>query len=622
MTTPVWEPGTLYQPGSLVTPRSFSQQVQTPPTDPGFESGTLDDWTVTPVGGAGSGQAYNVFQFEGTYSFLWAGGAGSGQGSGIGCELVNDFRAPVLPGQSITASCRCMSVPRHREHHVHSRVRIYWYNESNEQIAISDTTPYGGAGNQFGTTGEWVLSTVTAAAPAGAAFASIGAFLTSNQGDDNGAYVDDFQWNYVAQTAPEGLVFRAVQDNAGYSGAIEPAWPVVNGQTVVDNEVTWEATTASRVVWEATPLLVSGAVEPTFPLVPGATVQDNTIAWVAMDHRVKDEKCPHSKIVAIAASKVFAADGDIVGFSATVNPLDWSTANDAGYIPFGLHTYGANAILAMGLYRSNLMVFNEKGYQMWQVDQDPRNMALLDAVPIGSRFHRAIHPVSNDLAILTDQGIRNIGIAGASANAQAGFFGKQIDPLVVEALKAMDAGDEAIGLFWPGAGQYWLFFGDEAFVLTMNGDKNDMSWSRYQFPAEITDWTLHNGKLLLRAGDLVWEMDEDILGIDDYSDDTDLGTHGTPFEGYIAWPYLDFGPLGIDKELEGIDVVATGEFSVSIGYNQNNEALATAGYTIDGDTLVNAGMIPFPLTAPSFQFRLTFTYGQFWEWSALNVYIT
>ncbi len=95
---------------------------------------------------------------------------------------------------------------------------------------------------------------------------------------------------------------------------------------------------------------------------------------------------------------------------------------------------------------------------------------------------------------------------------------------------------------------------------------------------------------------------------------------GIPFEGYIAWPYLDFGILGIDKMMEGFDIVANGIFRVSFGYSQRDFSLATPDYELDGDTLVG-GMVPMPLTAPSFQLRLTFDGEQAWEWFASNLYI-
>jgi hypothetical protein len=100
----------------------------------------------------------------------------------------------------------------------------------------------------------------------------------------------------------------------------------------------------------------------------------------------------------------------------------------------------------------------------------------------------------------------------------------------------------------------------------------------------------------------------------------DMVETGTPFEGYMAWPYLDFGLLGQDKELEGFDAVIDGTFRVSFGYSQRDFSLATDAYALAGDTLTG-DMIPMPLTAPSFQMRITFDASQAWEWFASNMYI-
>lgn len=95
---------------------------------------------------------------------------------------------------------------------------------------------------------------------------------------------------------------------------------------------------------------------------------------------------------------------------------------------------------------------------------------------------------------------------------------------------------------------------------------------------------------------------------------------GTPFEGYMAWNYLDLGPIGVDKELEGCDVVISGKAELSIGFNQSDPSLATAPHELDGDTLPGVGMLPFPLTAPSFQVRLRFLADAPWSWQATNIY--
>lgn len=622
MTTPRWEAGTLYQPGALVVPRSLANAAQEPPLDPGFESGGLASWSYTVFGGADPvPSVQSTHKFQGTYALMHPGGNGSGSEGGVELSFVNNRRVAVVAGQSISGSAYYRYNVNGHVNGSRARTRIYWFNAALVQISFTDGTLLFGQAPELG----WVRGDITGVAPPDAAFASIGCWLTARASGD--VFADAFSWDYIATTLPDGLVFRATQTNAGYSGSTEPAWPSVAGNTVVDNEVTWTAVFASRITWEAAPILVSGSYEPEWPESPGASVRDGTIAWVCMDHRVKDEKCPSSKIVTIGASKVFAADGDIVAFSATVNPLDWSTEQDAGFLPTGLQAHGGNGCEALGLYNSNLVSFSDRGYQIWQIDEDPANMALLDAKPVDCRHHLSLQPISNDLLFLSSQGIRNIGTAGATGNMQAGWFGKDIDPLVIAALRDLERVNEAsnleedlpLGLYWPGAGQYWLFFGEQAFVLTMNGGAKDMSWSRYEFPAAVDAWTIHDGDLFLRASDIVWRVSDEAL-TDDEVYATDVGGDGVVFEGRVWWQYLDFGVLGVDKTLVSVDLAITGRVDISIGYNQRNVLLATTPHSVNGDTLPE-DPLPIEVTGPSLQLRLNFGGNQTWEWSAaaLNI---
>lgn len=837
MATPVWQPGTIYAPGSLVQSASAIAPVPDQVTNGGFESGNTG-WSLGS--GFSIGEFGNGTHFQGTWSLQW-----DLTGSG---RAINTNATEVVPGQTINANCQVQQGAS-SSGEAGARAEIAWYDASDELISFSSGNLIDSGSNQ-----TWKQSSVTGVAPAGAAFARFSVYAERSGGGDE-LWVDNCTWDAVVTTLPTGLVFRAVQALAGYSGATEPVWPIVNGATVVDNEVTWEAVFASRVVWEAAPVLVSGSYEPDWPTIPDGTVADGTIKWVAMNARVQDAKCPHSKIVAIAVSKIFAADEDIIPFSATTNPLDWSSEADAGYLPFGLNTYGATPVGGLGLYRGNLIAFNSEGYQMWQVDQDPANMALLDASPVDCVYRKSVQAVMNDLVFLSSQGVRNISIAGGSTNLQAGSFGKQIDPLV---LAKLQAGLEPISLFFPGFGQYWLIFDDEAFVLTINSSK-DQSWSRYVFPAAITDFAIQSGVLYLRAGDLVWEVSLEALADDVYFDvptiegltipedpgtllvwpnavlfrrtqgsvgvaqtpngysssggsvtipgdnggyavvssagttgafaaftvtvggfdmddnpvteqivktaglrfvvgeqlfsiitsvtldstatgtdafycvgyqtwtpdedgddiiidmrgaiviqgnasgasiaanglldtaypitlpssglltvqrsantaaitlsfnggtetialptgvtgqivtgDTDVASvsavavtqsgstfvdigiyltispSSEPFEGYIAWPYLDFGVPGMDKTLDSVDVTADGTFTVSIGYNQRNFDLATTPHPVDGDTLPGTP-VPIPVAGPSFQLRLTFDSQQEWEWQMANMYLS
>lgn len=595
-----WTPGTEYPPGSLVRAPNVGAVTKTVLSNPDFESGA-SDWTLesdlainatNPYAGTNSLEAAISVSFPFTEIIRYA---------------TNNDRHAVVPGQSVRVEAQA----EYDGKFIYAAIGVAFFDSGGTLISRE----FGNV-QTYGLTVQYRLIEVAATAPAGAATCT--AVVRFRAVDTGGitynAYVDNIVWSHSEFAELGTFNYQAVQASTGYSGTSEPVWPTVLGGTVVDNEVTWEAVDANLIVWEAKPILKSGSVEPTWPTVEDAAVVDNTVQWVAKTQRITDENCPNSKYVTITAGKVFAGDDDIVAFSATVNPLDWSSINDAGYIPFGLNDYGSEPISAIGLYRSNLVVFNTEGFQMWQVDADPQNFALLDALPLGCPYNKSLEAVGNDLMFCSEEGVRNIGIAGASTNLQAGVFGKQVDPVVKAGLAGLADDDDMISLYYPGAGQYWLIFGAEAFVLTMNGGKRDMSWSRYVFPHDITDWALKDGDLYLRAGDLVWKVDENIL-VDDAGGDDDV------FTGRLWWPYLDFGALGQDKEMIGFDTVAEGQYDISFGYDQSDDSVATAPFTItDGDTLYG-DIVPFELVAPSIQMRLTFAGNQSWEWSASTIYL-
>ena len=270
-------------------------------------------------------------------------------------------------------------------------------------------------------------------------------------------YVDNFQWNYVTGAAAPTLAFKAIQVNVGTSGTTEPTWPISVGLTVVDNTVTWEAVTIDSVTWEASSVLTSGGSEPTWPTESGSFVADNNIAWQSSHLRIEDENNPNSKVVAIAASKVFAGDVDIVRFCATLNARDWTSEDDAGFLPTGLQQKSQVGVDAMGVYRGNLAIWSASTFQIWQVDPDPASMALLDAMEgIGTRHQQAVQPVSDDLFFLAALGVRTVSIAEGTNNLASGDVGVPIDILIQVEADAVDS--EPVASYYPGAGQYWLAF--------------------------------------------------------------------------------------------------------------------------------------------------------------------
>lgn len=441
MAYPVWQSGTLYQPGDIVVPITAPSPTATSVENGEFTDGA-NNWDFT-------GSAfYSEHVSKGgwrTYVELPGNQAGGG--------ALNQTKLVVPVGKKITAAC-LIDQGASVAGATRGWVEVHWFSASNVLLRIDK-------GNQVdsGAGGAVHRSTCEAICPEGAAYCRAGIELWSVADHNHAIWGGNLWVEGTFAGLPADLAYKAVQPESGFSDASEPAWPPVLGQQVVDNEVTWEAIAATRVVWTAEPLYISGETEPEWPEEEGGMVKDGTVTLRAVSRRVEDPNCPNTKIVAIAASKVFCGDDDIVRYSATVNPLDWSTDNDAGYLPTGLQNYGANPVTAMGLYRGNLIVFNAEAFQLWQVDEDPANMALLDALPMGSTQHHAIAPVSNDLFFLASQGVRTVGIAASSTNFQAGDVGMPVDPLVQEA--AADA-DQPLGLYYPAMGQYWLAFSQAA----------------------------------------------------------------------------------------------------------------------------------------------------------------
>lgn len=542
-----WKAGGIYQYGAIVTPPNNQGAYVDAVFNGNFYQNGGFSTTGWSLNSAGSGTNWAAENAPGS----WTGGSNFGviynpggvnaQTSQVVSQSSTEYGA-VTPGQSVTATCYYQYSSNDNEFTL--SFNLNWYNASNTLISTVTTTA-------SGTNQGWIKISVSGSAPANAAFAGL-SFTAgcSYSGGRGTAAVTNVQWNLQQASAATQLIYQCTAVGTynsgnpppagiiaqGTSGTKPPQWPTNVGGTVVDGQLTWTAVGSSIITWTAFPIMESSNVQPAFPTVPGQSVWDGDttplalnglstgaappyapseiqgvqlwkggFVWQCISRQITDPNCPNTNIVALGASHVFVGDTDIVAFSAAVNPTDFTSSNNAGYLPTGLQNYGDNPVAVLGLYRSNLMVWNSGGYQMWQIDPDPSNMALLDAQPIGSTYTLASQTVSTDNLILTPVGIRNVGMTGATVNMQTGMSGQPIDDLVQAQIQA--AQYTPFSLYFPARGQYWCIFGPQAFVSTTN-KPGQFLWSRYLFPDALTNWTLWGDELYLRtANSLVWHFD-------------------------------------------------------------------------------------------------------------------
>jgi len=598
MAFPLWQPNRTYRPGDIVVPRTQPPSYSVALTNGNFEQGNtgwnFEGQAVYAPKTADNGQQCAMLDY----------------GKTAGTAL-NQSQLSVPPGKPLTVRGSIMIKQKGRGGG--GNVIIRWYTA--QDILISEHHSEFIAGGKQG----WKEARITAACPPNAAYARAG-FALSVQSSNNRIYAGMLAvLTTVYPPPPPGLTFKAVQDKAAVSAAHEPDWPRTTGIQVTDGDVIWEAQIASRLTWKAEPLYLSGTTEPEWPQYVGGRATDGSITWQAAARDIDDPNCPHGKVVVIAASKVFCADGDIVRYSATVNPLDWSSDNNAGYLPTGLQNYGANPAAALGLYRSSVIAFNSEGFQLWQVDEDPAHMELLDALPLGSTHHKAIAPAANDLFFLTSQGVRSLAQSAASTSYQAGDVGMPIDPLIHEALATSNA---PIGLYYPAMGQYWLLFnrgdGCEAFVYSTGRPGQVGAWSRYVFPFHVDGWTIAGDVLYLASGQRIHRVDESVTGDEIMQDDQ---REVIPFTGVVQWPWLEFGQPGVTKRLFGFDVTGEGgPMQVSFGFDQSQPAAFTPPWPVPADT-VPGQIIPMPLAAPSLSVKLTWEGNTPWQLNTVTLYL-
>lgn len=143
------------------------------------------------------------------------------------------------------------------------------------------------------------------------------------------------------------------------------------------------------------------------------------------------------------------------------------------------------------------------------------------------------------------------------------------------------------------------------------------SWSRYVFPFEIEPGTfqLLGKDLYFRHGNTISKFSPGVM-----SDQLEVDGAVVAFPGKVRWNYLDCGPAGATKHMTGFDVIASGQPSFSVGFDERDVDLLTTPYEVDPDTLPG-GIIPYEVVAPSFSFCVDFAPGVPWSLRSVILYV-
>ena len=322
------------------------------------------------------------------------------------------------------------------------------------------------------------------------------------------------------------------------------------------------------------------------------TVQHHYLDGSATTH-VADANCPHSKAVIKIASKMFAVgagNADVVRYTKTGNPRDWTAANDAGFLPTGLNSRGDRSANALGIYKSKLVVLSRDGAQVWAVDPNPANMSLDTIVEnVGTSFPRSVANVAGDLYFLSDYGFRSITTLQLTNNLADVDVGSPIDTLVRAETKTPGIFPKAF--FFYGTGQYICAIGNQLFVYSISRTARIAAWSRYFLPSDVDAFAELGQELYIRSGDSVYKLDPTVSADD-----------GMQFEVLLDLPYMDFKTPGQLKRIYGADLVMEGSCEFSIGCDVRNPDAYTTPVKVRGNTRPDS-MVPVECAGTEFSLR-------------------
>lgn len=398
-----------------------------------------------------------------------------------------------------------------------------------------------------------------------------------------------FKANRVPNTAAPTSAVSFVHYSDVFNGFQYVAVEYANGSIshhYLDNPGTWAASTAYTLGqfriptvangyrYEITTAGTSAATQPTWPTTIGATVTDGTAVWTCRTFAVTDVNCPNTKQVSKIASKMWAVgtNGDTVRFTKTNDPRDWTTINNAGFLPVGLQQSGANQASALGFYTNRLVVFFADAAQIWSVDPDPALHAFLQSVDVGTVYPYSHANMSGDVFFLSPSGVRTITRQDVTTNLIDADVGSPIDTELLKGNFISLTNPRA--QYYRGGGQFWLYSGSKVMVFTFSRTTGVSAWSLYEYPFTIDEMDELNAELYMRSGNNVYRVDKAVK--------TDAGTL---FQVDIELAYLDFKSPGMLKHIHGMDAVVTGSCAISHRYDARNTALVTdPPVTISGDS--------------------------------------
>jgi len=280
--------------------------------------------------------------------------------------------------------------------------------------------------------------------------------------------------------------------------------------------------------------------------------------------------------------KVYSAGGSLLSFSGVDTATGWTTTTDtgAGQITMSNHLAGSETLTALAVYQAKLAVFSRYVVQIWLMFADPADNAQDQVLEnTGTRAPKSVLSFGdNDVFYLADSGIRSLRARDSTNTAGVNDIGTSIDSLIGEWVADLtdDEVEAAVAVVEPYEGRFWMAIGEQIAVFSYFPSKKIAGWTWYEPGFTISDFTTLDGRVYARSGNTIY-----LYGGDDGAE------YGT-YEVELQLPFLSSGKPGHNKQVQGFDVAASGEWTVDLLVDPNDLDVEEHCGTLDGVTFGNA----------------------------------
>jgi hypothetical protein len=286
-------------------------------------------------------------------------------------------------------------------------------------------------------------------------------------------------------------------------------------------------------------------------------------------------------------TKMYRTDDVFLRFSGTGDPSVTDPASTAhpgaGFINIAINDPDGETLQGMEVFYDKMAILARLMTQVWSLDPDPSNDTLGQVLRIGTLAPHSITQFgTGDILFLSDSGVRSLKALTINLAAGVSDVGSAIDLILSPIMRSNPlAAQNARGVVQPIYGRYWLHLDDRIYVLSYFPAGDITAWSVFTTAFEVCEWAVVENRLFTR---------DDAGNIYLYGG-VDLATYDSS-KVTVRTPHHSASEPTTNKRAKSVDVICTGQWSVSMGMIPNNTELFELCANIDGTTL-GLQSIPF-----------------------------